>query len=298
MNKQKIGAAAVALLAVIVIIALAVRLSNHADPAKESSAAQSGGSLIVIDPTIRIPESQEASSETETSDPHPTDTEYVGISVEYTRLPGSRILTGEDFGITPYVSPYDGNGDGIDDQTQILQGAKAYLANKPAYSASSYFKGGYPFPDAQGNWTGVCTDVINMGLLAAGYDIHALLEKDLETHKTDWYKDYYEAATDDPNMNCRRARMLYLFFKQHAESLSTDPYDLDAWQPGDIVIFAGTSGLWNGHIALISDRRAEDGVAYVLHHASTGQTLYEEDYLVSTTKKIYAHFRYSGYKGE
>ena len=55
---------------------------------------------------------------------------------------------------------------------------------------------------------------------------------------------------------------------------------------------------------MVSTRRAEDGVPYVLQLASTGQSLFEEDYLTTcqlsspVSKPIYAHFRYDGFKGE
>jgi len=62
--------------------------------------------------------------------------------------------TAEDFGITTIKSNTDKDGDGIDDYTDILLGARAEAEREPEYK-SAYYAGGYP-PDTEG----VCTDVI------------------------------------------------------------------------------------------------------------------------------------------
>ena len=46
-----------------------------------------------------------------------------------------RKYTNADFGITPYTSAVDKDGDGVDDQTDILQSAWEYLATKPKYKS-------------------------------------------------------------------------------------------------------------------------------------------------------------------
>ena len=224
------------------------------------------------------------------------DTEYTGaLEVDYTRPPGRRILTGEDFGYALYKSPHDANKDGIDDQTQFVMGAKEFLARNPQYDSRAYYQGGYPF-ERDGELKGVCTDVISFALLAAGYDLKALIDADMQAHPEN-YINYSENF--DLNMNFRRVRNQYCFFMQHADILTTDLTDREAWQPGDIVVF-GNVHASQAHIALVSTRRAEDGVPYVLHLASRGQTLFEEDYLTTcqVNKPILAHFRYNGYNGE
>ena len=49
----------------------------------------------------------------------------------------------EDFGIADFHSSVDKDGDGVDDQTDILQGARAYIDTKPVYK-SKYYSTGYP----------------------------------------------------------------------------------------------------------------------------------------------------------
>ena len=258
-------------------------------------------------PLVTIPSSGAVAVSTEEStEPYPTDTEYEGPSFPYTRMPGHYIKTGADFGIDTYQSPLDKNGNGVDDQTDIFLGAKVYLERRPQYNASSYFAGGYPELNEQGIWEGVCTDVIAAGLVAAGYDLKALVDADIEKHPEWFTTELAEAGlgsvealtVGESKIDFRRVRVLYPFFEHRAEKLTLDLAEVEAWQPGDIVIFFGSSGLWNGHIAMVSDRRADDGVPYVLHHANEGQTLYEEDYLVSTTKTIVGHYRWKGFDGE
>ena len=51
--------------------------------------------------------------------------------------------TNEKFGIETYSSRVDRDGDGVDDQTDILQSVRAYLATRPKYK-SKYYATGYP----------------------------------------------------------------------------------------------------------------------------------------------------------
>ena len=82
----------------------------------------------------------------------------------------------EDFGIADFRSSVDRDGDGIDDQTDILQGARAYIDTKPVYK-SKYYSAGYP--DDQ---YGVCTDLVANALRGAGYDLMELVNEDINAH--------------------------------------------------------------------------------------------------------------------
>ena len=74
--------------------------------------------------------------------------------------------------IVQYHSPLDKDGDGMDDQEDILEGAIAYVNTHPKYK-SAYYAGGYP-----NDGYGVCTDVVAYALKAAGYDLMELVSKD------------------------------------------------------------------------------------------------------------------------
>ena len=71
--------------------------------------------------------------------------------------------------VIPQVhSRIDMDGDGIDDQADILQSALDYVAAKPGYK-SKYYQTGYP-----DDGYGVCTDLVAFALKDAGYDLMTL----------------------------------------------------------------------------------------------------------------------------
>lgn len=182
--------------------------------------------------------------------------------------------TNQDFNIDNYISSIDKDSDGIDDQTDILNSVKDYTATKPKYK-SKYYKGGYPKDKY-----GVCTDVIAFGLKGAGYDLMELVNEDITNNK-----NKYNIDNIDKNIDFRRVKNLTIYFKNNALQLTTDIYDISAWQGGDIVIF-------KKHIGIISDKRNKDGIPYVIHHANIFQRYYEEDILNDKTN-IIGHFRIS-----
>lgn len=182
--------------------------------------------------------------------------------------------TNADFGIEDYISTVDKDGDGIDDQTDILQNVRRYIATKPEYK-SKYYAGGYP-----DDKYGVCTDVVAQGLLHAGYDLQKLVDEDIAAHP-----DMYDVEKADPNIDFRRVRNLLVYFKNHAVSLTTDITKIEEWQGGDIIVF-------KKHIGIVSDKRNKNGVPFIIHHANPYQRYYEEDILESR-EDIVGHFRIS-----
>lgn len=179
------------------------------------------------------------------------------------------------FGITTYRSDVDYDGDGIDDQTDILQGVRAYIATKPKYK-SAYYAGGYPDDEY-----GVCTDVVAQGFLNAGYDLMELVSKDIEAAP-----EAYNITTPDKNIDFRRVRNLKVFFERHATSLTTDVSIIEEWQGGDIIIFK------NDHIGIISDRRNGNGTVFIIHHGSPVQAGYEQD-ILEDRDDIVGHYRWT-----
>lgn len=185
-----------------------------------------------------------------------------------------RKYTNADFGIETYVSAVDKDGDGIDDQTDILQNVRAYIATEPEYK-SKYYAGGYP-----DDGYGVCTDVVAQGLLHAGYDLQKLVDEDIAAHP-----EMYDVDKADPNIDFRRVRNLLVYFKNHAESLTTDVAEISEWQGGDIIVF-------KKHIGIVSDKRNKNGVSFIIHHANPYQRHYEED-ILENRDDIVGHFRIS-----
>ena len=173
--------------------------------------------------------------------------------------------------ILQFHSSVDKDGDGIDDQTDILQGALAYVSTQPQYK-SKYYSTGYP-----DDGYGVCTDVVAFAMRSAGYDLMELVGEDIKEHPGD-----YKIKSSDKNIDFRRVQNLKVWFKNNAVGLTTDLSDIEAWQGGDIVIF-------KNHIGVISDRRNKDGVPYVIHHNSPHQVSYEEDILEKRSDMV-AHY--------
>ena len=138
----------------------------------------------------------------------------------------------EDFGIADIHSSVDRDGDGIDDQTDILQGARDYIASQPVYK-SKYYSTGYP--DDQ---YGVCTDVVANAMRSAGYDLMQLVHEDILTDP-----DAYGIEEPDINIDFRRVKNLRVYFEHTAIPLTTDVYDISQWQGGDIVIFEKHIGI-------------------------------------------------------
>lgn len=176
-------------------------------------------------------------------------------------------------------STHDEDGDGIDDQTDLLQGTLAYIESKPQYK-SQYYEGGYP-----DDGYGVCTDVIAAAMKNAGYDLRDLVDADVRERP-----EAYDIQTRDPNIDYRRVDNLKVYFEKHALSLTTDPKQIDQWQGGDIVVFAG-------HIGMVSDHRNKRGVPYVIHHNSVLQRRYEED-ILERRKDITGHYRITEFEPE
>ena len=178
------------------------------------------------------------------------------------------------FNINTYISNVDKDNDGIDDQNDILMGAKDYIKKKPKYK-SKYYSTGYP----DDNY-GVCSDVVAFALLNAGYNLMDLVNEDIINNK-----ENYDIEVVDKNIDFRRVVNLKVYFDNNAIKLTTDIYDVDAWQGGDIVIF-------EHHIGIVSNNRNKKGVSFIIHHANNWQMNYEEDILESRND-IIGHYRIS-----
>lgn len=180
----------------------------------------------------------------------------------------------EDFGISEYISPIDMDNDGIDDQTDILESVRKYIATKPKYK-SKYYATGYPNDEY-----GVCTDVVAFGLLGAGYDLMDLVNIDIKENR-----ELYNIDVIDKNIDFRRVKNLRVYFENHAISLATDINKIEDWQGGDIVVF-------KKHIGIVSNNRNKNGVSFVIHNANPYQKYYEED-ILEYRNDIVGHYRIS-----
>ena len=197
--------------------------------------------------------------------------------LNYFNLLPKKTYTAEDFNIETIISNVDYNGNGIDDYTDILLGARADAENHPTYNGA-YYNGGYPPNDI-----GVCTDVVWRAFKSAGYSLRDMVDNDIKARA----EAYPKIAKPHNNIDFRRVRNLRIFFEEYAVSLTVDINEISEWQPGDIVIFEDDK-----HIGIISDKRNKDGQPYVIHNG--GQPNREEDYLRKST--VTGHYRFDASK--
>lgn len=163
-------------------------------------------------------------------------------------------------------SDIDKDSDGIDDYTDILEGAKKFIKDEPKYK-SKYYEGGYPTDEYR-----VCTDVIWYALDNAGYDFKSLIDEDIKNNK-----DNYDSDVGDPNIDFRRVRNIKVFLERNVKVLKND----EDFNPGDIVVY-------KNHIAIVSDKVNKKGENYIIHqHAFYN---YEDDGLFR--EKIVGHYRW------
>lgn len=196
---------------------------------------------------------------------------YVLYRVNY--IPHKK-YTNEDFNIKNYVSKIDKDNDGIDDQTDILNNVRKYIATKPKYK-SKYYGTGYP-----DDGYGVCTDVVAFGLKEAGYDLMQLVNEHINENR-----DLYDIDVVDKNIDFRRVQNLKVFLDNNAITLTTDINKIKEWQGGDIVVF-------KKHIGIVSDKRNKKGITFIIHHANPYQKDYEED-ILEYRDDIVGHYRIS-----
>ncbi len=199
-----------------------------------------------------------------------------GSILNYYGIISPRKYTSTEFNIKNITSQVDYNNNGIDDYTDILNGAKEDAKNKPKYK-SSYYSKGYP-PDN----IGVCSDVIWRAFKNAGYSLKDMIDKDIENNPKDYNIDII-----DKNIDFRRVVNLRVFFDKYATTLTNDINDYKEWMPGDIVIFGN-----NKHIGIVSNYRNKEGITYIIHNG--GQPVREEDYLKRA--KVTKHYRFDATK--
>ena len=105
-----------------------------------------------------------------------------------------------------------------------------------------------------------------------------LAQEDIEADPGEYMID-----EPDQNIDFRRVKNLKVYFSHTAIELTTDISDIEQWQGGDIVIF-------ENHIGIVSDRRNELGIPYVIHHNGSWQKAYEQDILESRDDVV-GHYR-------
>lgn len=199
---------------------------------------------------------------------------WIGVLLllNYYNLLDKKKYLAEDFNIDVIISDNDFDGDGIDDSTDILLGAKKDSENHPMY-ISKYYENAYP-PDNEG----VCTDVVWRAFKNAGFSLRDMVSADIKKNSV----EYDKIIVPDDNIDFRRVYNLRVFFDKYAIKLTNDINEIEQWMPGDIVFIE------DNHIGIISDFRNKKGVTYLIHNAA--QPVRDEDYLWK--RKVTGHYRF------
>ncbi len=163
----------------------------------------------------------------------------------------------------------------------MLGGALDYVATRPHYR-SAYYAGGWP-----DDGCGTCADVVAHAMLAAGYDLPALMAEDVEAAP----EAYPGVDAPDPAIDWRRTANQQAWLDRHARRLPTGLGDPSAWRGGDVVAFDATGDGVADHVGIVSDRRGAGGVPYLVHHEGPFQLRYEEDVLGARANEVCGHWR-------
>ena len=159
---------------------------------------------------------------------------------------------------------------------RIMIHAKGYINTDLTYDGS-YFQGGYPPKEI-----GVCTDVVWNGLRGLDVDLKSRIDQDVDEH----FPAYASVISQpDPNIDFRLVPVQRVFYDRNAVSLTTDPSNLLAWQPGDFVVFE------DEHIAVVSCLRNALGYPYLIQHGRDPAG--DEDRIINDNElKITGHYRW------
>ncbi|CAK7064836.1 MAG: hypothetical protein DELT_01601 [Desulfovibrio sp.] len=164
---------------------------------------------------------------------------------------------------------------------KLIEGAREEVNRRPFYR-SAYYSGGYPPANE-----GVCTDLIWRAFKHAGVDFKKLLDADIRRNMAAYPRI---KGKPDGNIDFRRVPNQTAFFRRYAKTLDKKMIPGNdavtaTWQPGDIAVFANPD-----HIAILSDKRNEEGVPYLLHNQ--GPFASEDDSFMAWYERgIVAHFR-------
>jgi uncharacterized protein YijF (DUF1287 family) len=207
-------------------------------------------------------------------------------------LPRFRLIDMDSLGIST-----DADNDGINDQEDIVLGAKKQLID-PAVNIftletdePNYYAGGDPPSDLA-----ISTDIIARAFLEAGFILKELVDEDI-ANNFDKYplRKNWGQTTTDPNIDYRRIQNLEIFFFRNGLSLNTifnrsSNSDIQSWYPGDILFLDMDGDGFTDCAAIISDTTTRDGIPKVIYnYVEPGYTV-EVDILGQKT--VNGHYRY------
>jgi uncharacterized protein YijF (DUF1287 family) len=207
-------------------------------------------------------------------------------------LPRYRVINMEDISVKT-----DFDSDGINDQKEILQGAKTQLKNpannifKKGNNETNYFKGGDPPVEIA-----ICTDIIARAFREAGFDLSQLVNDDIAKNFVSYpLRINWGQTRPDKNIDYRRIQNMEIFFIRNAKSMVavfdlSDIKNLEQWLPGDIVFFDMDRDGYTDNVGIISDFTTRKGIPKIIYnYIDPGYTV-ERDILSASSIK--GHYRY------
>ncbi len=207
------------------------------------------------------------------------------------QLPRFRLIDMDNTGITT-----DEDKDGINDQKDILLGAKKQL-EVPARNIyldedePNYYENGDPPGDLA-----IATDIVARAFMEAGFDLRVLVYGDIKENFGSYpLREIWGQTACDPDIDYRRIQNLEIFFMRNAKSLDilfnhSDMNKLKQWLPGDVVFFDMDSDGFTDNTGIISDSTTREGVPRVIYnYIEPGYTV-ERDILKEEI--ITGHYRY------
>jgi uncharacterized protein len=155
----------------------------------------------------------------------------------------------------------------------IVKGAQFRTQFDVTYIDKAYGTNNGKPPDNEG----VCTDHFWRALDYAGIDFQKLLFDDMTNHTNDYPLRIWNQSRPQKTIDFRRVPNIEAYLDKYAQKLTTEivPCDFEnlmQWQPGDILIFKiKGAGTLSDHIAIVSDKRDENGIPYLLHNYGSGE---------------------------
>jgi len=158
-------------------------------------------------------------------------------------------------------------GDLTMEQARIIARARSEVTRGVRYSSTWQLQ-----PDR-----GACTDLVVRALRAGDIDLQRLVHEDIMA-----LPGAYGITRPDPMIDHRRVSTLLVFFERNGIALSTDPHEVNEFQPGDVVFFGPRR-----HVGIVSDKIGRRGLPLVFENG--GPRAIESDSL--DRRPILGHFR-------
>ncbi len=147
---------------------------------------------------------------------------------------------------------------------RLAAGARVSVSRAPVYD-NRYVRMQYPLGDP-GWQRGACVDLVIRAFRHASDNSIDLQKSVFEDIKKS--PSAYGISSPDSNIDHRRTRNLVVFFHRKAEVLPVGSKK-DAprlYRPGDIVVWDIMGNGKPNHIGIVSAKKNDDGVPFVIHH--------------------------------